>query len=215
MDTLQEMLQNFTPEPEGPSTDIYESDKFPPKFQAGQKVRFLFSLEDEPFKLASDNKVIVVSYRAEAMQKFDKVTKAWLPVASNSSGNQPTLRFQRADSRTGQYKGRTIPSRLHNLYRGLVGRERAKETGTDPRLITNALLPLSGQATFDGTIGWRYFDKDSGVEYSTEHKKEKSYTNRQGNVIVQKPWPMVDGMPARTVDGEFPQDFILTVLDKK
>src|SRR5262245_32366317 len=100
--SLDEMLSQFQPEPIPDDVDLYSSDKFPPRFQPGQKVRFLFKFEDESSKpaitLSNDKSVVRVSYQAQALHVVTKEGEQ--PVAPTSNGDQPTLRYQQVDSRT-------------------------------------------------------------------------------------------------------------------
>ena len=215
--SLDEMLSNFTPEdvPE----NVYDSDRFPPRFQPGQRIRFLFRFEDESQKpavtLTEKKYVVRVSFQAEALQTITKDGEQAIP--ATTSGNQPILRFQQVDSRTFKNnEGNLVPSSLHRLFRALVGRDAAKLTGTDPRLIIAKLRELDGRETFDGTIGWKLYNGDTQTEYATTTKKQRDYEKPDGTVAHYEPWPLDEqGQPARTVDGEYPRDFVAGFIEKK
>ncbi len=211
--TYDESIAGYVPE-EVP-VEIYDADKFPPRFYVGQRVRFLFRLaKEKPFSLSGDKKTINVNYEAEALAIVTKGGDQ--PVAAMSNGEQPTLRFQRADSRVGKTNdGNPIPSRLHRLYRALVGRVQAKITGSDPQLIVEALKALDGRETFEATIGWKHFDADTQTEWSTGTSKERTYTKPDGTVATYMPWPTEGGRPMSMVDGEYPREFIATCIEKK
>lgn len=214
---LDETLNNLVPEdvPE----NVYESDKFPPRWQPGTRVRFIFKFEEDrqdrpAVSLTADNKVVRVAFQAEATHVITKDGEQAVP--ATSSGNQPIIRFQSVDSR--QFKrddGSIVPSSLHRLFRAIVGRDAAKLTGTDPRLIIAKMRELEGRETFDGLIGWKLYNGDTNTEYSTGTKKSKEYEKRDGTVMHNEPWPTVDGQPARSLDGEMPRDFISSFIEKK
>lgn len=215
--TLDETLQGFQPE-EVPE-NVYDADKFPPRWQPGTKVRCVFRFEedkpDRPAVSLNDDKTVVrVAFQGEATHLVTKDGEQ--PVPQTSSGNQPVVRFQNVDSRQGKTAdGNVIPSSLHRLFRALVGRDGAKLVGTDPRLIIAKMRELDGKETFDALVGWRLFDSSSNTEYSTANKKSRSYEKRDGTTVYQEPWPFVDGQPAKTVNGEFPREFLQTFVEKK
>lgn len=218
--SLDEMLNGF--QPEAVPDDIYEADKFLPRFQPGQRIRFLFKLEeDQPERpaitVSEDKKIIRITYIAEALAIITKDGEQ--PIQPTSSGNQPTLRFQQVDSRSFKNNdGNVVPSSLHKLFRALVGRDAAKLTGTDPRLIVNKLMELSGRESFDGTVGWKLkvqLSENAYQEYSTATRKEKSY-EKNDKTNIYSPWPLDgEGQLVRAIDGEYPRDFVTGFIEKK
>jgi hypothetical protein len=214
--TFDEMLNQLQAE-EVPETVYDASDKFPPRFQPGQKVRFLFKFEQDENKqvtLASNNTIVRVSFMAQALAVVTKDGEQAVAVMSN--GEQPTLRFQQVDSRSFKKDdGTVVPSSLHRFFRALVGRDAARLTGTDPRLIIAKLRELDGRETFEGIIGWKLYDADSQTEYSTATRKSREYEKQDGTIGRYEPWPLVDGQVAKQVGGEFPRDFIATFVEKK
>ena len=213
--TYDESLQGFVPS-EVPE-NVYEADKFRPRFQPGQRVKFLFKLEQDPAKqvtLSPDGKVVRVQYQAQAIATITKDGEQ--PVRPQGNGEQPTIRFQQVDSRQfTKDDGTVVPSSLHRFFRALVGRDAAKLTGTDPRLIVTKLRELDGRETFEAGIGWKFYDADSQTDYSTAHRKAKEFTKQDGTVGRVEPWPVVDGVPAEAVNGEYPHDFVQTFIEKK
>lgn len=215
--SLDEMLQGF--QPEDVPADVYDADKFPPRFQPGQRVRFIFKFEDETQKpaitLSDDKKTVRLAYQAEAVATITKEGEQ--PVRATSSGNQPSLRFQQVDSRSFKNAdGTQVPSSLHKLFRALVGREQAKLTGTDPRLIIAKLRELDGRESFEATVGWKLYNADTQTEYSTGTKKSREYEKQDGSTAYYEPWPLDEnGQPSRTIEGEYPRDFVNNCIEKK
>ena len=215
MNNLDDVLNGLIPE-EVPE-DIYSSDQYPPRFQPGQRVRFLFKLEEkDPVTLSNDKKIVTVNFIGEALAVIGK-GGIETPVAPMSSGDQPRLRFQRADSRSfTNSEGIAIPSRLHKLYRGLVGRDAAKATGAAAGAVVTALLPLDGRETFEATIGWKLYLKDEQIEYSTTTTKDRDVEKADGTMAYYRAWPKDEtGAFSKAIDGTYGQDFIATVIEKK
>jgi len=215
--SLDETLAGFVPEdvPE----NVYDADKFPPRFQPGQRVRFIFKFEDESQKpaitLSPDNKIVRLAYQAEALAVVTKDGDQAVP--ATSLGSQPVLRFQQVDSRSFKNAdGSMVPSSLHKLFRALVGRDAAKLTGTDPRLIIAKLQELDGRETFEATVGWKLYNSVTQTEFSTTTRKQREYEKQDGTIAHYEPWPLDEtGAPARTIDGEFPRDFVANFIEKK
>lgn len=155
-----------------------EAGQFPPIATPGT-YDFIFRLrEDAPFEAREiqGSKYLGLIFDAEVQV----------------NGETKTLTYQRVNA----YKHEKVPiSSMDELARSLGIRYASNPPSNKDRVET--FQQASGRARGKGEIAWRFFDKATGITYSTSPRKRK---NPAGMKVRDTAWPRnTDGSYSETV----------------
>lgn len=171
---LEKLLGELNDEPIEVDWAAPEAGQFPPIAAPGT-YDFVFKLrEDEPFEAREiqGSKYLGLTFDADVLV----------------NGDTKTLTYQRVNA----YKHEKVAmSSMDELARSLGLRYQSNPPSNRDRIET--FQSASGRARGKGELSWRYFDKATGITYSTSPRKRK---NQAGVKVKDSAWP-------RQADGTF------------